>query len=241
MKKIALVFCVLAGSVLLGCGKKEESAPQAAMPSPAATVQAANALPIADPSVSLDSYQRLTTEHLVYLRHALSSEPVNYEQIAWQVSPEFRSSTDAFKKKDLLEALKPQVDAKLADAKKSWRYLYVDFKPGDVFLGHYDLDKKSFPIYGIGSSNIFLTNGDAYKHLPMPDESRAREVEAAIAKGVAYEINPNEQMLPVPGRFPTTSRLYVFAQEAGPDGGPLRFQIVKLVMKTTDGQALAEK
>lgn len=115
------------------------------------------------------------------------------------VSSEYRDTSDAFKKKDLLEVLKPQIGAKLAEAKTSGRYLYVDFKPGDVSLDHYNVEKKAFPITGISLSNLLLTNVDAFKYLPMPDDDKARTVEAALTKGIAYDIGPGESSLAVPG------------------------------------------
>lgn len=75
---------------------------------------------------------------------------------------------------------------------------------------------------------------------PLPDETKAREVEAIITKGVEYSISSSEKELAVPGSFSTVSRMYVFAQGIGPDGGPIQFQIVKLVMKATTGLPFQE-
>lgn len=242
MKRMMMLAACVAAVVLSACGSKEEASVKATAPAtaPVASVQLSKALPKADPSVPLTQYQELSSDKLTYLNLALSAPPVDYEKVAWATSAEYRATFDAFKKKDLLAVLKPQIDARLAETKRTGRYLYVDFQPGAIYLDHYNLDKKAFPISGLSLGNYRLSNADAFKYLPMSDENKAREVEAAIAKGVAYKISANEGSLAVSGRFPTISRLYVFAQGMGADGGPIQFQIVKLVIKTTDGQPFAE-
>lgn len=243
MKQMMTLAACVAAVVLAACGSKEEAGVKAAVPvgaAPVASVQPSAALPKADPAVPLEQHLAWSSERLTDLYYALSSSPVNYEKAAWDLSAEYRATSDAFKKKDLLEALKPQIDAKLAEVRNSGRYLYVDLKPGDISLGHYSFEKKAFPISGLSLGSYRLSNADAFKELPVSDENKAREVEAIIAKGVEYSISPSEKMLAVSGRFPTTSRLYVFAQGMGTDGGPIQFQIVKLVMKTTDSQPFAE-
>lgn len=241
MKQMMTLAACVAAVVLTACGSKEEAGVKAAVPAtaPVASVQPST-LPKADSSVPLAQYQAWSSERLTDLSYALSSSPVNYEKAAWDLSAEYRVTSDAFKKKDLLEALKPQIDAKLAEVRNSGRYLYVDFKPGTVSLGHYNLETKSFPIWGLDAALMHFTNGSDFKALPMPDQSRAREVEAVIAKGVGYDVSPQEKMLATPGSFPTISRLYVFAQGIVPEGGPIQFQIVKLVMKATSDQPFAE-
>lgn len=243
MKKMMLAAC-LAVVALTACGSKEEAAVKAAaekVPQPISTsAQPRAALPSADRSVPLEQYQARTRDLSDWLYFALSAQPIDYEKVAWVMSGEYRAASDAFKKKDLMDALKPQIDAKLAEVRKSGRYLYVDFAPGTVSLGHYDLPTKSFPISGLDAASMRLTNGNAFQALPMLDENKAREVEAAISKGVAYNISDSEGSLAVPGRFPTIARLYVFAQGVGPDGGALQYQIVKLVMKTVSGEKFEE-
>lgn len=244
MKKMMLAAC-LAAMALTACGSKEdaavkaeaEKAPQSASMTSA---QPSAAFPSADRSVPLEQYQARTRDLSDWLYFALSAQPIDYEKVAWVMSGEYRVASDAFKKKDLMDALKPQIDAKLAEVRKSRRYLYIDFAPGTVSLGHYDLATKSFPISGLDDASMRLTNGNAFQALPMLDENKAREVEASITKGVAYDVSPSEKSLGVPGRFPTVARLYVFAHSVGPDGGPVQYEIVRLVMKTTDGMPFAE-
>lgn len=243
MKKMMLAAC-LAVMALTACGSKEDAAVKAAaeMPRSASmtSAQPSAAIRSADRSVPLDQYQARTRDLSDWLYFALSAQPVDYEKVAWAMSGEYRAASDAFKKKDLMDALKPQIDAKLAEVRKSGRYLYVDFAPGTVSLGHYDLATKSFPISGLDAASMRLTNGNAFQALPMLDENKAREVEASITKGVAYDVSPSEKSLGVPGRFPTIARLYVFAHSVGPDGGPVQYEIVRLVMKTTEGMPFAE-
>lgn len=237
-------ICLAASlSVLLlaGCGDKQ---PTAAAPQAATTVTqsqepAVPKLANADPSAPLDRYLPLTSDSQLYLAVALSTAPVNYDLLAMNESAEYMKTSDTFKRKELLDALRPQLDAKLAEAKQNGRYAYIDLPPGKINLGHYNLDKKAFPLNGLMGANLRLSNMEQFQWLSLP-EGQAREVEGALSKGIAVKINEHVSELGVPGRFPTVSRLYVFAQGPGPDGRGVTYQVTKIVMKDTEGKALAE-
>lgn len=249
MRKASFLLACVASSVLIACGSKDNtsSSPSSNKPAPVATAAQPGApLPSASSSVALEQHQKLSPEGLIYLYHALSGLPIDYEKIAGQASAEFRSTTDTFKKKEILEALKPQINAGIANAKSSGRYLYLDFQPGQVSLGHYDLGMKSFPIKNLPTDEgsylslttspyrLVFTNGSSYKALPMSDEAKAREVEAAIAHGIKVGYTSYSDV------FPTTSRVYLFAQASDSNQQAVKFQIVKLVIKTTSDQPFAE-
>lgn len=227
-------------SVLLlsGCGDKQ---PTAAIPqSPAPMAQPQPAMPkldMADTAVPLERYQPLTSDRALYLAVALSTVPVNYDQLSMHESVEYMKTSDAFKRQELLNVLKPQIAAKIVEAKQNGRYAYIDLLPGKISLGHYNLDKKAFPVSGLMGANLRLSNIEQFQWLSLP-EGQAREVEAALSKGIAFKINEHESELGVPGSFPTISRMYIFAQGSGPDGRGVTYQITKIMMRDVDGNAL---
>lgn len=245
-----LILACLAGAILTACGGKNETEPKAATPaSPAATPAAVaapvtSALPKADTSIPLAQYQKASPEDMVYLYHALTGLPQDYDKIAQQISMEYRSTTDGFKKKDILAALTPRIDAAIAEIKKSGRYVYLDTI---LELGHYDMTKKAFPVPNMPTADggrismsqspyqMVLTNGGDYTVLPFADEAKAREVEAVIAKGVWVGNHFFRES------YPTMSRLYLFAQAADSNNQAVKFQVVKVEMKTPEGQAFAER
>jgi len=194
---------------------------------------------MADSSVPLDRYQPLTSDRQLYLAVALSTAPVIYDQLAMNESAEYMKTSDTFRRKELLDILRPQIDAKVAEAKLNGRYAYINLPPGKISLGHYNLDKKAFPVNGLTTTNFRLSNREQFQWLSL-SEGQAREIEAALSKGIAYKINERESSLGVPGSFPTVSRVYVFAQGPGPDGRVVTYQITRIVMKDIDGKALGE-
>ncbi len=232
----ASLFALLLG----GCGDKQSTA---AVPQPPATAtQSQPAMPklaMADVSIPLEHYQPLTNDQALYLAVSLSTAPVIYDQLAVDESVEYARTSDSFKRQELMNALKPQIDGKLAEVKQNGRYVYVDLPPGKISLGHYNLDKKAFPVNGLVAANMRLSNMEKFEWLSLP-EGQAREVEAALSKGIAFKINEHESELGVPGRFPTVSRLYVFAQGPGPDGRGVTYQVTKIVMKDTEGKLVTE-
>lgn len=237
MMKARICFAAsLVGLMLVGCGDKQPTAavPQSLAPTAQPQPPAMPKLDMADASVPLDRYQPLTNDRALYLAVALSTVAVNYDQLAMHESAEYMKTSDAFKRQELLNVLKPQIAAKIAEAKKNGRYAYIDLPPGKISLGHYNLDKKAFPVSGLMGANLQLSNIEQFQWLSLP-EGQAREVEAALSKGIAFKINEHESELGVPGRFPTVSRVYVFAQGPGPDGRGVMYQVTKIVMKGTEG------
>ncbi len=232
----------LIGLLLAGCAEKQPTAatPQAVTPAAQPQEPAAPGLATADSSVPLDRYQPLTSDRVLYLAVALSTAPVIYDQLAMNESAEYMKTSDTFRRKELLDILRPQIDAKIAEAKLNGRYVYIDLPPGKISLGHYNLDKEAFPVNGLTTTNFRLSNMAQFQWLSLP-EGQAREIEAALSKGIAYKINENESSLGAPGSFPTVSRVYVFAQGAGADGRGVTYQIVKMVLMDTEGKALTEK
>ncbi|MEG0882628.1 MAG: hypothetical protein RSH52_15360, partial [Janthinobacterium sp.] len=124
---------LLAIAVLLSaCGKTDNAAPAASAPVAAnvadlaakAQVKAAAAsLPQADAATPTSSYVDITSgNQLMYSYLALSGVPPDYAAVAQRISREYAGSNDAFRKQEVLDALKPQIDAKVNEAKTK-RYL----------------------------------------------------------------------------------------------------------------------
>ncbi len=241
MMNSRICFAASLSVLLMGaCGDKQSTA---AVPlPPATTTQSQPSMPklaMADASVPLERYQPLTNDQALYLAASLSTAPVIYDQLAVHESVEYARTSDSFKRQELMNVLKPQIDGKLAEVKQNGRYVYVDLPPGKISLGHYNLEKKAFPVNGMVAANMRLSNMEKFEWLSLP-EGQAREVEAALSKGIAFKINEHESELGVPGRFPTVSRLYVFAQGPGPDGRGVTYQITKIVMMDTEGKILTK-
>ena len=133
--------------------------------------------PAFDRSVPLDRYVDLspdnTAEGLYYLYAALHEPPLSDDEKFRMLSPH-RAEADAFKRRDLVQAEMPGIDAKLADW-KSKRYLRVTvnvpvwmsanarsdngFPPmsyagGFGLNGPYDFQRKGFPASCIANERI---------------------------------------------------------------------------------------
>ncbi|MEX8501967.1 MAG: DUF4852 domain-containing protein [Leptothrix ochracea] len=199
MKKIlAIVICVVA--VLQGCSKKDKDTHPVslndAMSSSAAKkaveVQKAADAPKADKSIPLTQYQEMNNgKQLLFSHLAISGMPVDYAKIAENISAEYTRESDEFKKRDIMNALKPGIDKEISKAKDG-RYYYMNI---DANWDKYDFASKSFASNNIaGSSRYFMfdnfayryklewSNGNAFSKLTVPDEGQARTIEALRIK-----------------------------------------------------------
>jgi hypothetical protein len=137
-------------------------------------------------------------EHLAYVDLYWSkADPIDEELLAYTLSKEFAQEQDPFKRKDMLAALKPEMDAYLARVRQIGD-IAIDMDD-TVRFGAYDMEKKGFPIYfytqttnervdlhgrhaveyAVVVPSMDLNNGDTY-FLPM-DEAAARAIEAELA------------------------------------------------------------
>lgn len=154
------------------------------------------ALPKPDPSTPDSAYVPITDgSQLMFLYAANSGLPPDYEQLALQYSSDYRETQDSFRKRDLLTALKPKIDAQIADAKTHPYLLWTDSSPD---LGHYDFDRKGFPVNtallsdggagyvsGFGYSGNYqlgFDNSPGYRFMPVADESVAKEIERLVGR-----------------------------------------------------------
>lgn len=204
-KTIICLACFFA--ILQGCSKSES--PPAASPGVPAkpvslqdatsTTQAAKAVeqaktaaaPKADKSVSLDQYQGLNSgKQLLFAYLATSAMPVDYENVAAAISNEYRSQQDEFKKRDILNALKPGIDKEIAKAKEN-RYFFMDMEDQ---VAKYDFDAKAFPLPALANAEsvryfhdlsqyrLSLANQMNFAKLSVPDENQARTIETLRSK-----------------------------------------------------------
>lgn len=166
----------------------------------------------------------------MFLYYAVVGLPVDYEKAAQHYSNDYRSTADAFRKKDLLDALRPRIDMEVEKSKQH-RYFTLE---GQVYLGHYDFSSKGFPINNLvtGSAYAYFydnaeykysyTNGDTFKLLKVSDESVARRIEDLVQHGT-----------------PLVLRVYAFAQDADPSSEVVKSEIVKVRLLDPRGVELA--
>ena len=172
--------------LLSACGKKETdtATPDASAPVATSTADlaakaqvkaAAASLPQADPTTPSASYVDITSgNQLMYSYIALSGVPPDYAAVAQRISREYTSTDDAFRKQEVLDAIKPQIDAKVNEA-KTRRYLRYQIN-GQGALSPYAMDKGAFPakfaeagtyyyMYDNGDYKLGFSNGDGYSML----------------------------------------------------------------------------
>lgn len=165
---------------------------------------------------------------LMALYFALANSPVDYEKIANSYSEEYQKQKDAFKKQDIVTALKPKIDAEISNA-KSLRY-WRETIPLD--LKSYDTANKSFGVnhkydimdriaFNSGSGwstatfphSLIYTNFESYGSLVVTDEKVARQIEMLISTSSQIK-----------------AELFLYAQNAVDN--EVRMQVLK--MKLTD-------
>jgi hypothetical protein len=177
---------------LIACSKQENAPTLSDAKSPGVLKQEVQAqklveAPKADKSIPLEQYQELTSGQQVMFSFLANSDmPIDYERSAQAISVEYRSQSDDFKKRDLLNALKPRIDAEVAKA-KSDKYFFANF---DAELDKYDFESKAFPLknlrdsgtywyfYDVNSYRYSFLNGTVYNKLPVVDETMARTIES---------------------------------------------------------------
>jgi len=169
-----------------------------------------------DRTVPLDRYVDLspdnTTEGITYLYVALHEPPLSDEEKFKLLSPH-RGEPDAFKRRDLMQAEMPGIDAKLAEWKgKRYLKLSVDalkwsdlqpphstsgfsnmgFHGGFGILGPYDVTRKGFQAPCVANEDLstgiglLLGREETYHRtclLSVPDEATARAIESQRASG----------------------------------------------------------
>ena len=128
MTKTTLHITALAAALLLAaCGGKKDDDGNNDAPPAGSLLEAAkekgtetakqDALPKPDADKPLSSYPELTSgQQVMFLYAAASKLPPDFEKMAEVYSREYRQSSDAFRKNDLLQAIKPQIEQGIAQA-----------------------------------------------------------------------------------------------------------------------------
>ncbi len=194
----------------------------------------ANAREKADKSVPLEQYQTLQSgNQLMYSYLALAGLPIDYAEIARNVSADYARSSDAFQKNDLLKALQPKIDASVSDA-RARRYYKITL---DDAVQKYDFEKQAFPlnssVWESGAFRYFndnssyhlgFTNGETFRYLNGVPEEAARKIEhlRSVYQGLELVI-------------------YCFAQEANTSSRTVMAEIVKVVVRDKKGNVLAQQ
>ena len=245
MQRSVLYLALSTVIALSACGKSGDSNAPAApanaeapngqdgQSAKAARQAAANALQTGDAATPDAAYAQLSSgNQIMFLFLALNALPIDYERIAQGYSIDYRSTTDEFKRHDILQALKPKIDAEVAQA-KSHRYFHTELAGR---IGHYDFNRKGFPVETAldpgttwyvndnAGYHYAFTNGEKFAFLPMSDEQKAREVEALQSKYPPMKID-----------------VYGFAQDADPGGNTLKVQIMSLRLLAGDGHELVRQ
>lgn len=187
--------------------------------------------PSADKSVPLENYVELSSgKQILFSYLAVDSMPLNYEKVTEQLSQEYRSQSDEFKKRDILAAMKPAIDAEVAKAKKAG-YYYMSIPDR---LDNYSFENKAFAhtgfeqgsyryFYDLSSYKLKFSNSAQYRSIKVTDENLAREIEALRSKGNNLE---------------TVIYFYINATELGSEFAIA--EITKLKIKDKTGKTLVE-
>jgi len=194
-------------------------------------------LPQPDMSIPDSAYVPLTSQDaatLTYLYAALSNKSIDYDGIAQQTSREYAGTSDTFQRRDMLNVLKPKIDAAIAEAKQ---HRYFTYSVDNGFLGNYDPGTKTFstgmyswqngPVTGTGVS-FKLTNDHTPGNLgpdgyPVSEEAEARAIQALIDKG-----------------RPIGVKVFFFAQADASDTSDhvIRSVVTRYQLVTPDGKVL---
>ncbi|QBY56020.1 DUF4852 domain-containing protein [Cupriavidus oxalaticus] len=244
-----LAIAILAATLVAACGKKDEPQVDAASLRPPSGGDVKVFQPPAEsapslPTVKVDparAYHKATSGvDLAYLYFALTDIPVDFDALAADVSEEYRRTTDTFKKKEMLDALRPEIQSKIA-ALKANPFIVLQ---ADSSLGHYDLPSQSFPVKGLplgpgeylhfygANYRVAISNGADFRQLKVADEGRARAMEAIVTNGVPGSVIRNA--------YPTKAEMFLYAQAADKNTRVMQFQLVQLKLMDEKGELVGE-
>lgn len=242
MIRTVLLLPMLAVLALSACGKGESAGtdPAAGGTSAAggrfgdareAPAAAAPGLPKADMNKPLDAYPELQNgQQLMFLYTAASRLPPDFAKLAGHYSRDYRDTSDSFRKNDLLQAIKPQLEQQIAAAAASpYAWMPVD----NVRLGAYDFDRKGFPVNEFDNDGqryfrdnygykLSWANRDQVRFAPVTDEARARELESLRT------------------RHRLGLKVYFFAQSANLNSQTIEAYVTRVQVMDRDGRVLAE-
>ena len=246
----SISIAVLAVLAIAGCKKPDDatsrdnaSAPTGLLAQAAEKAKAEApkpALPMPDPDKPLSSYTNMdeSGSDAIFLYQAASNMPPDFEMLAAQYSKEYRETSDSFRKQELLTALKPQIEQRIAQAKVS-PYAQITLNYNNN-LEAYDFQRKGFPVLSFAENTKQETLGDdydSYKKLnwvngsqvafaPIADETVAREVEGMRTRQ-RYD-------------NPPLLKVYFFAQSVDLNSNVINALVTRVQVTDKSGRVLAE-
>lgn len=243
MTKTTLHLTTFAATLLLAaCGGGKDEATNTTPPA-GSLLEAAkekgtetakqNALPKPDANKPLSSYPELTSGQQVMFMYAAASKlPPDFEKMAEVYSREYRQSSDAFRRNDLLQAIKPQIEQGIAQA-AAHPYAWVELE--DAQLQGYDFQRKGFVVDEFGGSisryfndvpqyTYTWINRDQLAFVPVADEATARELEALRGK---WDRKPH-------------LKVFFFAQSADLNAQKVNAYVTHVQVTDRTGRVLAE-
>ena len=242
-----LILAAACALALTACGKKEEKAADLGVTyssSPSASPPDAAPKPVADseqkgdPNTPLDQYQEINSgKQIMYIWLAISRDPMNYEDLAYIISSDYRRKRDEFKRRDMLAMLKPAIDEEVKKAGSNLYYMMSrEGKSLDYLLGKYDFERKGFPLSVVyeGVEHYFddayqykikYTNANQFRWIDVPDETKARALSALKEKEPYVRVE-----------------LYFYAGNTELGGTTIKAQIMKLrIVHRDTGEVIIEK
>lgn len=234
------VSVVAASFLLAACSRKDDLATVTAMPKlndSKTTEQAqpaahAYSLPQPDSSVPLAKYVKIESGvQMMYMYYGLSKMPPDMNELAENISSQYRATSDQFKRQDMLKVLGPRIQASISENSQN---RYVVWEVEDSVLEHYDFNGKRFPvkeIYWNGNNQFWWNDLSSYRigfsapaslhYLNVSDESAAREIEGMIGKYQSLRL-----------------RLYAFVQDTDLDSKKLKAVITHVELLDRSGRLL---
>ncbi|CAB3961705.1 MULTISPECIES: hypothetical protein [Burkholderia] len=245
MSTAAMTLLIALCASGLGACSKSDDAPKAqdaaarpvvdlaGLASPEKQQQIADrALPQGDAARPLADYRGIDSGNdVMFLYYGISKLPVDYDKAAQYYSRDYQNTSDGFKKQDMLNTLKPRIDASVAAAQNS---RYVVLTTPNATLDSYDFTKKGFQLTNVaqpGSFQYFFdnanykiayTNGPDFNFVKVTDEAQARSIEDLRSH---YK--------------PITARVYAYAQDIDPANNQVKLQMLHVQLLDGGGHVLA--
>lgn len=244
MTPVRLSMLTLASALLLAaCGNKDDTASDTAQPPGGALGEAVRqaeatarrtSLPTADATRPLDSYPAIKSgQQVMFLYVAASKLPPDFDKLAEAHSRDYRQTSDAFRRSDLLKALRPQLEQGIADAVAT-PYGWVELDNAD--LQSYDFERKGFVVgefstpggyryFNDASSFSYAwANQEQVAFAPVADEAVARELEAMRGN---WNSKPR-------------LRVYFFAQSADLNASRVNALVTRVRITDRSGRVLVD-
>ena len=242
LNKLGMIAIATLSILTIGCSKSDNAQNtadssagglQATMSQQGVNKVTIAALPQAKADTPLEQYVKLDSgNQVMFAYYAISNLPIDYEKIALSYSNEYRQTSDEFKKRDILNSLKPRIDAEISKAKEQ-RYWKVT---QGANLSHFDFDKKTFaennPLLQDGgyiyfddnnAYNLSITNGESFRTIKVDDENKARQIEKNVNNAYSAPMN---------------NVFYVFVQDVDQNKSTVKCQIIKSKLLDKSGNDL---